>query len=262
MEGILDRRDFLRAVVFGAGGEALHSLGLLSGHDTARRVWCPILMYHYIEEPPEDADRTRRDLTVSPLRFAEHLDQLLEEGFTTVSLRVLNSTLTENAELPEKPVIITFDDGYVNAFDNAYPLLSERGMTGTFFLITGFVGSPGYLSWEQAVEMAAAGMEIGSHSVSHPDLTSLDDTTLRKELTDSMGAIEDRLGIHIAELCYPLGRTSRRVQSAAATAGYTSAVTTRDGTVHAADRLLRLSRARVRGSYSAHSVSWLVNRQI
>ena len=92
----------------------------------------PILMYHYLSIPPADANLYRIDLSVSPDLFAPQLDRIQAEGYTTISLYDLLAHLWEGAPLPEKPVVITFDDGYRDNYTNAFPLLRERGMIATF----------------------------------------------------------------------------------------------------------------------------------
>ena len=101
--------------------------------------------------------------------LAAHLDRLQAEGYTTISLYQLLAHLTQGVPLPEKPVVITFDDGYRDTYENAFPLLRAHGMTATFFVITDFIDEqrPLYLSWDMAREMLAAGMSIESHSRNH-----------------------------------------------------------------------------------------------
>ncbi|GAB4469784.1 MAG: hypothetical protein Kow00124_05280 [Anaerolineae bacterium] len=229
----------------------------------AGSLYCPVLMYHYISDPPEDADRYRRDLSVSPAQFAAHLDTLLEQGFTAISPALLHTALAEGADLlPDKPVILTFDDGYADAYASAFPLLAERGMTGTFFIVSGFMDQPGYLSWAQAGEMLGAGMAIESHSATHPDLTTLGQDALAVEVEESAAAIERTLGVRPQTFCYPLGRWSRRVVAALQNSGYLGAFTTRDGTLHTTARRYQMPRLRVRGRYTARTIDWLVNRRV
>lgn len=226
------------------------------------RLYCPILMYHYISEVPAGADALRRDLTVTPARFAEHLDYLTGEGFTTVTLTHLASALRGETTLPPKPAVLTFDDGYDDAFANAYPALTQRGMTGVFFVVSGFMEQAGYLSWAQAAEMKQAGMEIGSHSATHPNLTELGYDALMAEVEGAATAIEQALGERPASFCYPLGRYNADVINAVRQTGHLAAVTTADGTLHSAATLYRLRRVRVRGRTSVSGLAWLVSRQI
>ncbi|MFO7633320.1 MAG: polysaccharide deacetylase family protein, partial [Caldilinea sp.] len=142
-----------------------------------RQIRVPILMYHYLGTPPADADIYRRDLSVPPERFAAHLDRMLTEGYTTVSLYQVIDALQRNAPLPDKPVVITFDDGYRDNYENAFPLLKERALQATIFVVTDFMDEerPAYLTWDMAREMATAGISIESHGRNHIGLAGKDD---------------------------------------------------------------------------------------
>jgi len=122
-----------------------------------RTVRVPILMYHYINTPPPNADAIRRDLSVPPERFREHLAYLKSQGYQTITLHDLVYALTRGTPLPPKPIILTFDDGYEDNYTNAFPILQEFGYIGTFFIITNNpdTGRPGYMSWDQLREMYA-----------------------------------------------------------------------------------------------------------
>ena len=102
-----------------------------------RRIRVPILMYHYLSAPPPGADAVRRSLSVSPETFAEHLRYLKEAGYETISLADLALALQIGHPLPERPIVITFDDGYRDNYTQAFPLLRAQGYTATFFLVTG-----------------------------------------------------------------------------------------------------------------------------
>ncbi|RLT41265.1 MAG: hypothetical protein DWI57_07200, partial [Chloroflexi bacterium] len=122
-----------------------------------RTVRVPVLMYHYLSIPPDDANIYRRDLSVSPELFARQLEAIQAAGYTTISLYDLQAHLWEGAPLPEKPVVITFDDAYRDNYTNAFPLLRERGMIATIFVVTDFMDEerPAYMTWDMAREMLA-----------------------------------------------------------------------------------------------------------
>ena len=133
-------------------------------------------MYHYISDPPSDADDYRLNLSVSPDVFAAHLAYLQSEGYTSIDLYHLLDSLTWGRSLPAKPVVITIDDGYRDAYENAFPLLKEFGFSATFFILTDPIDQnlENYLTWEQVEEMSAAGMVFEPHSKTHPDLRGQD----------------------------------------------------------------------------------------
>ncbi len=226
-----------------------------------RTVRVPILMYHYISEPPADADIYRTDLSLSPETFAAHLDYLRAEGYTTLYLRDLLSYLaTGQPELPEKPVILTFDDGYEDNYLNAFPALAERDMTGTFFIITDFATQdrPGYADWQQLGEMAAAGMEIGSHSRDHPDLAGKDSDYLVWQALGSQETIEANTGAHPRVLSYPAGSYDQRVIDIFRSAHYWGAVTTQQGVIQRSDQPFELKRVRIRNTTGVEQLANLL----
>jgi peptidoglycan/xylan/chitin deacetylase (PgdA/CDA1 family) len=257
----LSRRQFLAAAATG-------SLGLLANSQTLaasltfRRINCPILMYHYISYAPEDADNVLRDLTVTPELFSEHLAFLQENGFTSVTMAQLWAALSEGAELPEKPIIFTFDDGYIDAYQHAMPRLLERGMTGLFYIVKNFMDQPGYLSWGQVVEMRNAGMEIGNHTSSHPNLSSLDYNAQFDEIDGAAAAIGEVLGARPPFFCYPLGRYNASTIQVLKDTGHITATTTSDGTLKYSTDPFRMSRLRIRNTTTVSTLGWLVNRVV
>lgn len=230
--------------------------------NTYRRIYCPILMYHYIDYPPEDADPVRLDLTVTPDLFSEHLFQLKTVGYTTISLAQLWEALENGKKLPPRPVIITFDDGYDDAYQHAFPRLQEMKMTGTFFIVGNFMGQPNYLTWEQAAEMKKAGMEIESHSLTHPDLSKMERTDQFNEANITADLMKQHLGARAKFFCYPLGRYNQTTIEVVQETGHLAALTTADGTLHFNGDSYRLTRVRVRNTTTAASLEWLANRQI
>jgi peptidoglycan/xylan/chitin deacetylase (PgdA/CDA1 family) len=210
----------------------------------------PILMYHYTGPLPPNADIFRKDLTVSAALFESHLKHFAEEGIETVTLDRLFEHLEGGRPLPPKAVALTFDDGYLDNYEVAFPLLRKYGMVGTFFVTTGFTDTPGYMTWEMLAEMAEAGMAIEAHSVTHADFTKITPAQLARELAAPKSQIEEHLGRPSRFLAYPGGRFDPAVVRATKAAGYTAAVTTQHGTRHTAAGPFELVRVRVRGGES------------
>jgi peptidoglycan/xylan/chitin deacetylase (PgdA/CDA1 family) len=230
--------------------------------ETRRRIRVPILMYHYVSVPPPDADVYRLDLSVTPQQFVEHVAWLADNGFTSISLDDLYDALTAGAPLPPKPVILTFDDGYADAYTNAFPVLRQYGMTGTFFVVTEWIDThqPGYLTWDEARTMAAAGMSIQSHTRSHQYLTDGCDYDCRVyQILGSVETIQAEIGVRPRFFCYPGGRYDAAVLPILHQVGIVAAVTTEAGTLHVSDRPLELKRARMRGTTTVYDLAWMVN---
>ncbi len=233
-----------------------------TGDGTLRRIHVPILMYHYIEDLPADADEIRTDLTVSPALFKDHLSYLAENGYETISFGDLHKALYYGAALPSKPVILTFDDGYDNHYTQAYPSLSEFGFTGTFFVITGFLDEQrqGYMTWQQAKEMADAGMTIASHTKTHPDLRQRSYEYLTYQILGSMESIAAHTGTSPVVFSYPVGRYDQAVLDVVAQTSLWFAVTTQAGSLITTDNPFEMPRVRIHNTTSTAALARLLQQ--
>ncbi len=213
--------------------------------DGARGVAVPVLMYHYVDEEPPPKGPYADGLTVRTPDFIEELKYLEANGYQTVTLADAYLAMAGLRELPAKPVALTFDDGGLDNYEVAFPLLKQYGFTGTFFVITKTVGADGQMDWDQLQEMYAAGMSIQSHSVGHPDLTAVSDARLQSELVDSRAAIFEVTGEPGYAFCYPAGSYNQRVIAAVQAAGYVLAVSTDKGGSFAPQSVFEIKRKRV-----------------
>lgn len=214
---------------------------------TYRRINVPILMYHYVSELPEDADDIRTDLTLSPAVFRAHVDALFFGGYTPVSLYDVDTALLTGKPLPAKPVVLTFDDGYIDHYTNVFPALRERNFTATFFIITGLAdaGAPGYLSWEQIREMSDAGMDMEPHTKEHVDLRARDYDFLIYQMLGSMESLQAYTGKMPHIFSYPIGNYDDMTLSVARSLPIWRAVTTQNGSLLTTDNRLELPRLRI-----------------
>ena len=209
-------------------------------------------MYHYISVPPPGADVYRVDLSVTPETLDAQMAWLAQNGYTSITMKDLLYHLTLGWPLPEKPIVLTFDDGYKDAYDYAFPILRKYGFVGTFFIITDRItyNEPSYATWDQIIEMHNAGMDIQSHSRTHPDLRGLKDGQLLWQILGSKEAIETRLDNQVRFFCYPSGRYDDNVVRSLKEFGYWAAVTTGYGATHSIEDLFALNRIRVRDADS------------
>lgn len=216
----------------------------------ARRLRVPILMYHYVSTPPAGADIYRRDLSVSTDLFAAQLDRLLAEGYAVISLYDVLDAIQRGAPLPAKPVVITFDDGYRDNYENAFPQLRERQLPATIFVVTDFMDEErtAYLTWEMAREMLQAGIDIESHGRNHVSLAGKDDDYLVWQALGSLETIEYELGVRPRFVSYPAGEYDQRTIDIFTSAQYWAGVTTRQGAVLTNERLFEWPRIRVRNT--------------
>ncbi|HQE91946.1 MAG TPA: polysaccharide deacetylase family protein [Anaerolineae bacterium] len=212
----------------------------------------PILMYHYISELPADADVYRRDLTVIPARFEEQLQYLQAQGYQSIFLADIYATLTTGQPLPEKPIVLTFDDGYKDAYTGALPLLQKYGFVGEFFLLAtpAHYESPQYLTWADVRAMADAGMSMQAHGRDHYDLGGRSYDFLVYQILGAKEAVEAHSGQPVRFFCYPSGRYDHATIAVVESAGYWGAVTTAWGTELRLDNRFTWPRIRVRGAWS------------
>ncbi len=206
----------------------------------------PILMYHVTKTAP--AGTPYPDLWVSKSDFEGQMEWLEENGYTGVTLAQLFKYWDEGFKLPDKPVVLTFDDGYPSHDKVARPILAKMGWPGTLFLEIKNVGSTetGFTS-KMVKNLIASGWEIGSHTINHPDLTKIGPAQLRIEVEDSRDRIATKYDVPVDFFCYPAGRLNDRVVTAVDKAGYTGATTTVEGLATAA-KPFELNRIRIGGS--------------
>jgi peptidoglycan/xylan/chitin deacetylase (PgdA/CDA1 family) len=215
-----------------------------------RELHIPILMYHHIAYYPPTASQLQRGLTISPADFEQQLSYLKQAGYQTVLLADLFKALYYGQKLPLKPVILTFDDGYDNAYYNAFPILKKYKEKGSFYLISDLIGQPGRLTCPQAKEMLQAGMEFGSHSKTHPDFRRLLPETISFESLSSKITIEKALGDKIYFFCYPVGGYKPEDFSILKNQGYLLALTATNGATENSDHPFELPRLRIWGGIS------------
>ncbi len=228
---------------------------------SVRAIRVPILMYHYVSVPPPDADKYRLDLSVTPEQFETQMDYLQINGYHPVRLSDLSDYLLNGTPLPAKPIVLTFDDGYSDIYQNAYPILKNHKFPATLFIITRFVDENrwGYMSWAQLDELAKNGMDIGSHTLDHPSLRGKSRAYQTTEVTDSKKMIEEHLGNTVVSFSYPAGQYDATTIAALRNAGYLGAVTEIQGTRQSTDMLYELRRIRIRGSYSVIDYEHWIN---
>jgi peptidoglycan/xylan/chitin deacetylase (PgdA/CDA1 family) len=195
----------------------------------------PILIYHHVS-PQLPSDGKELD-TVTSEAFAGQLQWLAGTGRVPIGLVELFNAFYYDLPLPPKPVIIVFDDGYADTYDQAFPLLRDRGVRATVAAITGAMDRPGYLTWDQAREMSAAGIEFVSHTVNHGNLAAASRDEVRSELVDSRRALEENLDLPVQYFVYPYGEPfisgspepREMVLSILRESGYVGALTTSSG---------------------------------
>lgn len=177
----------------------------------ATTVNVPILMYHHISDVPTH-NELDKSLTVTSALFNQQLDHLKTQGYHTITFNQLFDALYYNGPLPTKPIILTFDDGYDDAYTVAYPVLIKHGFSGMFYIITGKVGWQGQMTWQQMSDMLTNGMQMGSHTVHHVDMGQVytnSQEQAQQELQVSRTTMQQHLGSVVQQFCYPSGEPFR-----------------------------------------------------
>lgn len=183
----------------------------------------PILYYHSVMQEKGN------ELRMPPEQFEAQMAYLQDLGYQSVSLEQLYLASYGKGTLPAKPFVITFDDGYVDNFTNAFPILAKHGFTATVFMITSYINGEGFMTWHQLKELVANGWEIESHTSSHPYLTKMDTLTVLSELNLSKELLEKELGKPVKFFAYPYGDLNTSVVQAVKDTGHLMAVSTERG---------------------------------
>lgn len=190
-----------------------------AGIFNAGTLWVPVLVYHHVGTAPSNLSSADKSMFIKPEWFEKHIKYLKDNGFEAIHFSDLDAYFNRGVPLPAaRPVIISFDDGNGTVYTQAFPILKKYGMTGTVFAVTNYIGRGSHLTWEQMKEMAEAGMEIGSHSVSHPFLTK--SPKAAGELAESKKILEENLGVAISAFAYPYGIYDQKTIELVKEAGY------------------------------------------
>lgn len=184
-------------------------------------VRIPIFMYHQITQVPAGQSAFKSGLYVDPLDFEKQMAYLVKKNYKTVSAQEYANILKTGNNPTQKTVMLTFDDGVLNQYTNGYPILKKYGLTGVFYIVSQRSG----INQAQTKEMSDNGMDIGSHSARHPDLTKVTDPSeLSAEIVSSRYALQNATGKPVTSFCYPGCGYNSTTLSYVASAGYTIAV--------------------------------------
>lgn len=216
----------------------------------ARTLQVPILMYHRIAVLNGDEPSVTVGLTVDPGEFQLQMAWLHDHGYETITQLQLYKALMEGEPLPDKPIMLTFDDGYRGVATVAAPMMSQYGFVGTAYIITDRIAesrnaAPTWLTWSQLRLLEKRGWDIGSHTVSHTEIPSMSPEAALKTLRQSRFALERHLGHPVQWFCYPAGSVDAKSVEAVKKAGYVLATTTKSGDTLSAQDPLQLERIRI-----------------
>jgi peptidoglycan/xylan/chitin deacetylase (PgdA/CDA1 family) len=202
----------------------------------------PVLTFHRVA--PASAVG-QLDLKVDPATFAAEMSALKAGGYHSITQAQLFGALYDHRALPHKPVLISVDDGYVDDVRTILPTLQRLHLVATFFVITGRMTEPGFLTAAQIRQLDRAGMDIGDHTIHHVDLRLLTPSELQTETAGSRSTLEHVLGHPVYAFAYPFGSENPRVVAAVRAAGFTLAYTTAGGTTESTASPLTMPRVHI-----------------
>lgn len=209
---------------------------------TPGSVRVPILIYHTVHPTHSGETLAQIRYNVTPQVFEKQLMYLQDRGYTTISLDQLVSDIQTGTTTVAKPVVLTFDDGWVDQYTTVLPLLKKYGDSAIFYVYTNPISKDKrFMTWDEVRALHEAGMTIGSHTLSHPYLSKLTPDQLRREVVDSKHVLEERLGIEVKDFASPFGYSNDAVVALLNEAGYATGRTTYKGTTHSENDVLKLT---------------------
>jgi peptidoglycan/xylan/chitin deacetylase (PgdA/CDA1 family) len=230
-----------------------------------RMLKLPILMYHEIIASRSAASDVLQTMHpsyfVTAAAFEEQLRLLRDGGFHTVTVEQLAQSWAdpEKNPLPERSVMLTFDDGYAGNYTQALPLLQRYGMTAVFFIATGLVGERYMMAWEQLAALRNAGMSVQSHTMTHRFLRQLPDIDIERELRGSKEILETRLGAAVTFVSLPHGSYGKTYPAIARQAGYAGGCCSRIGYTTSTTGRYALRRIHVAAEYTSKEFGRIVS---
>lgn len=208
-------------------------------HENATKI--PIIMYHYVREVDKSVDPLGWNLSIDPEDFEKQLKYLKDNGYKSIHLADLI-----DGKVPEKSVVLSFDDGLTDFYTTALPLLEKYGFTASNGIITGMIGANEHMTVDQIKACISAGIEITSHTVSHPDLSVSSEDTITQQITESRDYLEKMFGVAVTGFVYPSGKYNDSVLRILEENGYKIAITTDHGEANLENNnLLTLPRIRI-----------------
>lgn len=207
-------------------------------------VTVPILLYHRISIDNPTGSR----YVVNERDFEEQMERLRFWGYSSITIKDLVDHINKGNSLPRRPVVISFDDGYLDVYEIAFPIMERYGFVGTVYIVANRLNSDGFLQEEELRVLLDHGWEIGSHGMTHTELTQNHDL-VRNEILNSRLDIENTLGIKVFSFAYPFGTSDWYVSKKVLDYGYRAAVSVGNISHHSLGTVYNLSRREVQGGF-------------
>ena len=185
----------------------------------------PILIYHYVEIVKNPKDTIRKSLNIQPQAFEQQIKTIQNAGYTFITPSQIQGIESGQLKI-DKPIILTFDDGYSDFYTDVFPILKKYNVRVATYIVPGFLDHPNYMSWQEVKEISKSNLvEIGAHTENHVVLAKLAASDATTQIVQSKRILEEQLGIKIATFAYPYGSFNDQIIKIVETAGFTSAMT-------------------------------------
>lgn len=219
-------------------------------------LFVPILMYHHIRPVPISNDPVSLALNVTPAQLSEQLSFLKTNGYTIISLDDLENALSKKTPLPDKPIILTFDDGYKDFYENAFPILKKYNVKATEFVITKVLDISPYLTWNQIKEMDKSGLiTIGAHTRHHANLPDISQKDIIDEVKGSKADLESQLKKPVNWFAYPYGSYNSFIMNTVKSAGFKGAASTVYGVNQSRENAFLEPRIMIDGRFTLDNIA-------
>ena len=213
-----------------------------------REIKIPVILYHYVRNIAPQPDHLGWNLSISPTIFQQQMEYLKKENYTTITPHDLHEYLKYGHPLPNKPILLTFDDGYLDFFEEVLPVLKDYNLNATNFVVTNFIGHKNYMDWYHLRYLLTTDhVFLGAHTQNHKKLTQLNPEKLEQEIAVNKMTLEEWLGTAIDYLAYPYGNYNDEVLSIVKKHKFKAAFTTEPSNIHKTSELLKLPRIKIGG---------------
>ncbi len=195
-----------------------------------KQIYIPILLYHYVEYVKDAGDTIRKSLNIIPAVFDAEVKTLKDKGYTFLTPKDLADILDDKSKLPERSVILSFDDGYRDFYTDVFPILKKYNAKAITYIVPNFLNKPNNMDVWQLKEIVKSGLvEIGAHTMNHAYLVGLPKKRVEYEVIQSKKYLEKQLGIQVVSFAYPYGAFDNQAINVVKDAGFKTAVTTIHG---------------------------------
>lgn len=225
----------------GAAASSVTASVYNGGSGSQKAVSIPVLYYHSVQVMPGST------AVVSPTKFTEQMQYLADNGYHPLTMAEFSAIMEGQAAAPDKPVLLTFDDGYVDNHSTVMPLLAKLGFPATLFMSPGVMDDKRFINWEQAADLRDSGWDIYPHGMTHPYLTKLSAEEQAYEITEARKQIEEKLGVTADVFCYPYGQYNNTTLKILKDNGFRYAFTIDQGKTTPKQHPYKLTRVFVNG---------------